>query len=138
MSGCIKISGIRKIGVRSLSLPLTYFPFQESVASGGSFLCGPGSHTSFGPSLDKSLKEDKSLCLVRALRYYLDRTKDLRKVKDLVFVFFWKSFYKDIVPATISSWIKQMVLLCYQLSDEEAQNLYQVRAHDVSHSASVH
>ena len=38
---------------------------------------------------------------------------------------------KDIVPATISSWIKPTVLLCYQLSDGEAQNLHQVRAHDV-------
>ena len=44
---------------------------------------------------------------------------------------FRKSFQKDIVPATISSWIKQTVHLCYQLSDEEAQNLHQVRAHDV-------
>ena len=61
------------------------------------------------PSLDKSLKEDKSLCPVRALHYYLDRTKDLRKGKDLVFMSFRKSFQKDIVPATISSWIKQTV-----------------------------
>ena len=37
-------------------------------------------------SLDNSLKEDKSLCPVRALRYYLDRTKDLRRGKDLVFI----------------------------------------------------
>ena len=44
---------------------------------------------------------------------------------------FRKSFQKGIVPATISSWIKQTVLLCYQLSDEEAQNIHQVRAHDV-------
>ena len=44
---------------------------------------------------------------------------------------FWKSFHKDIVPSTISSWIKQTVLLCFQLSDKEAQNLHQVRAHDV-------
>ena len=80
--------------------------------------------------LYKSLTEDKSLCPVRVLRCYLDRTKDLCKGKDLVFVSFWKSFHKDIVPATIS-WIKQAVLLCYQLSDEEAQNLHQVRAHDV-------
>ena len=87
--------------------------------------------TALAPSLDKSLTEDKSLCPVRALRYYLDRTKDLHKGKGLVFVSFRKSFQKDIVPATISSWIKQTVLLCYQLSDEEAQNLYQVRAHDV-------
>ena len=65
---------------------------------------------------------------MRALCYYLDRTKDLREGKGLVFVSFRKSFHKDIVPPTISSWIKQTV---YQLSDEEAQNLHQVRAHDV-------
>ena len=74
------------------------------------------------PSLDKSLQEDKSLCPVRALRYYLDRTKDLCKGKDLVFVSFRKSSQKDKVPATISSWIKQMMSLCYQLSDEESHS----------------
>ena len=82
-------------------------------------------------SLDRSLKEDRSLCPVRALRYYLDRTKDIWAGKELVFVSFRQSFQKDIVPATISSWIKQTVILCYQLSDEEAQTLHQVRAHDV-------
>ena len=81
--------------------------------------------------LDRSLKEDRSLCPVRALRYYLDRTKDSREGKELVFVSFRPSFQKDIVPATISSWIKQTVILCYQLSDEEAQTLHQVKAHDV-------
>ena len=83
------------------------------------------------PTLDKSLSEDRSLCPVRALRYYLDRTKDLRKGKELVFVSFRKGFQKDNVPATISSWIKQTVFLCYQLSDQDAQVLNQVRAHDV-------
>ena len=83
------------------------------------------------PSLDKSLKEDRSLFPGRALRYYLDRTQDLRKGKDLVFVSVHKNFQKDIVPATISSWIKQTVLLCYQLSDEEAQNVHQIRPDDV-------
>ena len=57
--------------------------------------------------------------------------KDIRVGKELVFVSFRLGFQKDIVLATISSWIKQTVLLCYQLSDEEAQNLHQVRAHDV-------
>ena len=83
-------------------------------------------------SLDKSLTEDKSLYPVRALHYYFDRTKDICKDKDLVFVSFQKSFQKDIVgPSTISSWVKQTVLLCYQLSVEDVQNLHQVRAHDV-------
>ena len=83
------------------------------------------------PSLDKSLKGDRSLCPVRALRYYLDRTSDLRQNKELVFVSFKKGFDKDISPATISSWIKQTVILCYELSDQQALSLHQVKAHDV-------
>ena len=83
------------------------------------------------PSLDRSLKGDRSLCPVRALRYYLDRTADLRQNKELVFVSFKKGFDKDISPATISSWIKQTVVLCYELSDQEALTLHQVKAHDV-------
>ena len=47
----------------------------------------------------------------------------------MVFVSFKKGF--DISPATISSWIKQTVILCYELSDEEAHSLHQVKAHDV-------
>ena len=34
-------------------------------------------------------------------------------------------------PVTISSWIKQTVILCYKLSDQEALTLQQVKAHDV-------
>ena len=48
------------------------------------------------PTLDKSLKSDRSLCLVRALHYYLDRTSDLRQNKELVFISFKKDFDKDI------------------------------------------
>ena len=83
------------------------------------------------PTLDKSLKEDRSLCPVRALRYYLYKTQDLRQGKELVFVSFKKGFIKDISPATISSWIKQTVILCYEISDQEALTLHQVKAHDV-------
>ena len=83
------------------------------------------------PTLDKSLKSDRSLCPVRALRYYLDRTSDLRQHKELVFVSFKKGFDKDISSATISSWIKQTVILCYELSDHQAHTLHQVKAHDV-------
>ena len=82
-------------------------------------------------TLDRSLKSHKSLCPVRALRYYLDGTSDLRQNKELVFVSFKKGFDKDISPATISSWIKQTVILCYELSDQEAHALHQVKAHDV-------
>ena len=83
------------------------------------------------PILDKSLKFDRSLCLVRALCYYLDRTSDLRQNKEFVFVSFKKVFDKDISPATISSSIKHTVILCYELSDQKALTLHQVKIHDV-------
>ena len=79
------------------------------------------------PTLHGSLK---SLFLVRTLRYYLDRTSDFRQNK-VVFVSFKKGFNKDISPASISYWIKQTVILCYELSDQEAHSLHQVKAHDV-------
>ena len=68
------------------------------------------------PTLDRSLKEDRTLCPVRALRYYLDKTKDLRAGKELVFVSFRKSFKKDIVPATVSSWIIIIIIIMYLYS----------------------
>ena len=92
---------------------------------------GPGVITALTPTLDRSLKSDRSLCPVRALRYYLDRSSDLRQNKEVVFVSFKKGFDKDISPATISSWIKQTVILCYELSDQEAHTLHQVKAQDV-------
>ena len=69
--------------------------------------------------------------LVKALRYYLDKTSDLRQNKELVFVSFKKGFDKDISPVTFSSWIKQTVILSYELSDQQALTLHQVKAHDV-------
>ena len=77
------------------------------------------------PMLDKSLKDDRTLCPVRALRYYLDKTKDLHTGKQLVFVSFKKNFSKDIVQATVFSWIKETILLCYQLPNEDGQRLHQ-------------
>ena len=55
------------------------------------------------PTLDQSLSEDMTLCSVRSLRYYIDKTKDLRKGKLLLFVSFKNGFSGDIQRSTISS-----------------------------------
>ena len=111
--------------------PSPSFLSKNQLARDGPTSVAPVVIPALAPTLDKSLSGDRSLCPVRALRYYLDRTKDSRQGKELVFVSFKTGFQKDIVPATISSWVKQTVLLCYQLSDQKAQDLHQVRAHDV-------
>ena len=100
--------------------PSPSFLAKNHFAKEGPECVAPVVIPALAPTLDKSLKEDRSLCPVRALRYYLDKTQDLRTGKELVFVSFKQGFNKDISPATISSWIKQTVVLCYDLSDQDS------------------
>ena len=111
--------------------PSPSFQCKNQLAKEGPDSVAPVVIPALAPTLDKCLKGDRSLCPVRALHYYLDRTSDLRQNKDLVFVSFKKGFDKDISPATVSSWTKQTVILCYELSDQGALTLHQVKAHDV-------
>ena len=111
--------------------PSPSFLAKNHLAKEGPECVAPVVIPALAPTLDKSLKEDRSLCPVRALRYYLDKTQDLRTGKELVFVSFKQGFNKDISPATISSWIKQTVVLCYDPSDQDSLTLHQVKAHDV-------
>ena len=111
--------------------PSPSFLSKNQLAKEGPESVAPVVIPALAPTLDRSLKSDRSLCPVRALHYYLDRTSDSRQDKELVFVSFKKGFDKDISPGTISSWIKQTVILCYELSDHQAHTLHQVKAHDV-------
>ena len=102
--------------------PSPSFQSKNQLAKEGPDSVAPVVIPALAPTLDKSLK---------GVRYYLDRTSDLRQNKELFFVSFKKGFDKDISPATISSWIKHTVILCYELSDHKAPALHQVKAHDV-------
>ena len=89
------------------------------------------------PFWSSDLTGDMSLYPVRALRYYLDRTSALKKGKYLLFMSFKEGFDRGLMGSTISSWIRQTVLLDYQSSNFDTQDL-QVKAHDVrSMSASL-
>ena len=37
----------------------------------------------------------------------------------------------DFRPTTLSSWLKQTILLCYKQADQQALDLVQVKAHDI-------
>ena len=82
-------------------------------------------------TVDRQFKEDRTLCPVRALKYYLDRTKDLRGSRSLLFISFKKGHTSDIKPATLSSWLKPTILLCYKQADQQALDLVQVKVHDI-------
>ena len=108
---------------------------KNQLASDGPAAIKPVVIPALKPQLDRTLTEDRSLCPVRALKYYLDRTKDLKKNKNLLFVAIKEGFNRDISRATILSWLKQTILLAYESSDSESQQLYQVKAHDVRSTA---
>ena len=81
--------------------------------------------------VDRQFKEAHTLCPVQALRYYLDRTKDLRVSRSLLFISCKKGHTSDIRPTILSSWLKQTILLCYKQADQQGLDLVQGKAHDI-------
>ena len=73
----------------------------------------------------------RSLCPVRALCYHLGRTSDLRHNKELVFVSFQERFRQGHLSCHHLPMDQATVILCYELSDQQALALHQVKAHDV-------
>ena len=117
--------------------PSPAFLAKNQLASEGPDLIRPVVIPALKPFLSSDLSDDMTLCPIRALRYYLDRTSTRRKGKNLLFISFKEGFDKDIQRSTISSWIKQTVALAYQSSDSMSEHAH-VKAHDLrSMSASV-
>ena len=94
-------------------LALALFPSdfiaKNQLAREGSQSVSPVTIPTLTTIVDRQFK-DRTLCPVRALRYYLDRTKDLRGSRSLLFISFKKGYTSDIRPATLSSWLKQTLL----------------------------
>ena len=63
---------------------VTLFPFSDFIAKnqlareGSQSVSPPATIPALTTIADRQFKEDRTLCPVQALRYYLDRTKDLR------------------------------------------------------------
>ena len=109
--------------------PSSDFIAKNQLAREGSQSVSPVTIPALTTIVDRQFKEDRTLCPMRALRFYLDRTKDLRGSRSLLFISFKKGHTSDIRPATLSSWLKQTILLCYKQADQ--QDLVQVKAHDI-------
>jgi len=76
---------------------------------------------------------DYLLCPVRAIRFYLDKTKTLRnkRLKDTPNRLFlpYKNGGKDISSSTISGWLRQTIMWAYQF--EQEQDKINPRAHEI-------
>ena len=82
------------------------FLAKNQLASEGPDLIRPVVIPALKPFLSSDLSDDMTLCPVRALRYYLDRTSALRKGKNLLFISFKEGFDRGLMRSTISSWIR--------------------------------
>ena len=76
MLGRTKPSHISQTGLKYPCTPHPPFFQKNQLAKEGPDSVAPVVIPALAPTLDKSLKCNRSLCLVRALRYYLDRTSD--------------------------------------------------------------
>jgi hypothetical protein len=85
---------------------------------------------SLGEAVDDRMSEDRTLCPVRALRYYLDRTAKNRRTKKRLFLSTLAPF-QEVTSITLSKWITKTVKVCYSISTKEDRAHAQIRAHDI-------
>ena len=74
-------------------------------------------------------------CPVRALRYYLSRTEPLLNGREKVFIAYKKGYTREIVPATFSSWLKQVIRYAYKQAKPDALQSLKVSGHSVRATA---
>ena len=78
-------------------------------------------------------EEERLLCPVRAVKFYLQRVKDFRRNRRKLFISYQKNHQGEIVKGTISGWIKRTVVLAYKLAEKDAElrQLHRIGAHDL-------
>ena len=85
------------------------------------------------PTLERGLKEDRSLCPIRALRIYKERTAELRNGKPIrkLFMSHRKGFEHDICKNTFAGWVRKLIKEAYKKSTTHTINLSGARPHEV-------
>ncbi len=79
-------------------------------------------------ALDQSLPvSTRVLCPVRALRWYIRRTKDMRKAGSRLFLPTNTSSSSGVCINTISSWMKQTILMAYKLAQTSSGTSQSIR-----------
>ena len=81
-------------------------------------------------------EKDAWLCPVRALRVYMDRTKDMRKGKKCLFVSLQPNRQGDITRQSINIWIRNTIRLAYALAGRNTENLGRATNHEIRSVAS--
>jgi integrase len=81
--------------------------------------------------LGPGLEQEASLCPVRALRFYLDRTKPLRGDNTQLFISMVGEKKTPVCKNTIASWVKNTVLEAYRTAPGKDMENLKVSSHEV-------
>ena len=76
-------------------------------------------------------KQERLLCPVRAIRWYLHRTNSFRGERSRLFIPYDSDNKSDCSAAIISKWIIQTVRWAYQEASDDSLRLSRVTAHEV-------
>ena len=82
-------------------------------------------------TLSNGMAEDRLLCPIRVLRFYIERSMSWKEHKRLLFRSFKPGNKRDIVPSTISGWIRKTILECYTNSPTPLLESHKVKAHQL-------
>ena len=103
-----KISNVRQWEKVAL-VPSSDFIAKNQLAREGSQSVSPLTICALTTIVDRQLKEDM---------YYFDRTKGLRGSQSPLFISSKNGHTSDISSTTLSSLLKQTILLCYKQADQ--------------------
>jgi len=81
--------------------------------------------------LGPGLEEDGTLCPVRALRYYLDRTKDQRGGSTQLFISITNRENRAVCKNTLASWVKATILHAYRECSQDILQSLKVSSHEI-------
>ena len=116
--------------------PHVSFISKTQIRSSGSSCFSAVQIPALGPALEPGSEEDLGLCPVRALKVYLDRTRDLREDKKLVFISYKSGHKGDIHKNTVSSWMRKLLHFVYKSAPDDVVKLSSARTHEVRALAS--
>ena len=123
--------------VRKIELsPVPEFLSKTHLATAGLGAFKPIALTSLDDFAGPEGKEERLLCPVRALAYYIKRSSEYRtETQEKLFISYRRGMSKDISKQTISSYIKEAIILAYQSSGTEQAGSIHIKPHSVRHVA---
>ena len=87
-------------------------------------------------SLEEYSDSDKTLCPVRCLRVYKERTKNIRGRRKKLFIS-TRMLVSELHINTLSSWIKKLLVHCYSHPGKKAVELSGTGSHEIRRIAST-